>query len=261
MPKMLCNATGVKQMCIFGPLFIIGMPRSGTKILRSLLNEHPQISILNIETEFLPYWVKKWHDFGELSNNDNFNSFYEKTIKLPYFFYRKKEGNLCCKKDWYNECLGYSPAEVFEALARHDTNTPYNSNKIWGDKSPSYIHHILLLKKLFPKSKFIHIIRDVRDYSLSIHHAWNKDPLRAAQRWSNDVADAREQGKKVANDYMEIRYEDLLCSPKSELVKVCHFLEINFKSSMLTISVITEQVGDAKGFKTIKQDNKNKYKA
>ena len=51
-----------------GPLFLVGMPRSGTKLLRALLNRHPNISIMTNETEFLPYLVSHWESFGDLSD-------------------------------------------------------------------------------------------------------------------------------------------------------------------------------------------------
>ena len=60
-----------------GPLFIVGIPRSGTKLLRGLLDEHPMIGIPPIEIEFLPYWEKRWRDFGDLSDPYMFSKFYK----------------------------------------------------------------------------------------------------------------------------------------------------------------------------------------
>ncbi|MDP1558114.1 MAG: sulfotransferase [Nitrosomonas sp.] len=50
----------------------------------------------------------------------------------------------------------------------------------WGEKSPMNLQHITALAKVFPNAQFIHIIRDVRDYCLSINKAWGKDMPRAA---------------------------------------------------------------------------------
>jgi len=41
-----------------GPLFILGMPRSGTKLLRDLLNRNPKIGVPTSETDFIPYLIK-----------------------------------------------------------------------------------------------------------------------------------------------------------------------------------------------------------
>lgn len=244
-----------------GPLFLVGMPRSGTKLLRALLNEHPLIEITKFETEFFPYWVKKWPSFGELSDFNNFIAFYNNVTKSLYFFYYcKLNNNVIDPKKWFESCLDYSPAGVFEALVRHNTNVPFGSDKIWGDKSPSYIRHLPLLKRNFPKAKIIHIIRDVRDYCLSINKAWGKNMIRAAQRWVDDITKARNDAKEFLEDYLEVRYEDLLDSPEQELRRICNFIGIEFCKDMLKLSEAPESIGDAKGEKTIVNFNKEKYK-
>ena len=58
-----------------GPLFVVGMPRSGTKLLRGLLNEHSRIGIPLNETEFLPHWLRSWSAFGDLSSRTAFDAF------------------------------------------------------------------------------------------------------------------------------------------------------------------------------------------
>ena len=93
-------------------------------------------------------------------------------------------------ESWFQGITKWDYAGVVEAYYKQ-----YAENKhaqIWGDKTPGYLSHIPLLKRLYPQAKFIHIIRDVRDYCLSIHKAWNKNILRAAQRWSDDIMMVRD---------------------------------------------------------------------
>jgi len=244
---------------VYKPVFIVGMPRSGTKLLRSLLNNHPKISILPVETEFLPYLVKKWHKIGEdLHDYKNFLKFYKKMIKLPYFLYMAERGKLIEPQEWFKRCKSFDVAGIFEALAKHDCKA--TENIIWGDKSPGYIKHILLIKKLFPSAKIIHIIRDVRDYCLSVNKAWGKNMLRVAQRWVDDVSKARSDGKKIKNDYFEIKYEDLLDNPEVKLKEICNFLNIEYYPEMIQLNEFTENIGDAKNVIGILKNNKEKYK-
>src|SRR5262245_12693694 len=56
-----CRLSGSHEMSWEGPMFIVGMPRSGTKLLRGLLDQHPRIRILQTETEFLPF-LSAWVD-------------------------------------------------------------------------------------------------------------------------------------------------------------------------------------------------------
>jgi len=242
-----------------GPLFIVGMPRSGTKLLRGLLNEHPMIGITSIETEFLPYWKRHWQDFGDLSDPHVFNTFYKKIIKTPYFIYMKEMGKVIKERVWFEYCKNFTLKDIFEALIRHDTGVDYDSKGIWGDKSPSYIRCLPLLKNSFPDARFIHIIRDVRDYCLSINKTLGKNMIRAAQRWVIDVQKCKNDSKAFSEDYIEIRYEDLLQNAEYELKRVCQFLDLEFNQQMLSLSKPAEKTGIANSTKEIVRDNQGKY--
>jgi hypothetical protein len=242
------------------PIFIVGMPRSGTKLLRDLLNRHQRIFINSIETEFLPYLVSNWPSFGDISDIEHFLDFYTHITKLPYFIFRADMGCLVSAEAWHDACREYTPAGVFEALVRLDTNVPFDSDRIWGDKSPSYIHHLKLIKSLYPAARFIHIIRDVRDYCLSINKAWGKNMPRAAQRWAEGVDAAQAAGAELGADcYIELRYEDLLADTESVLKRLCTFLDIDFDPAMLTLGKPLENMGDARGTTYVMSDNQNKF--
>jgi hypothetical protein len=242
-----------------GPLFLIGMPRSGTKLLRNLLTQHPKIVIPPVETEFLPYWVNKWESFDNLSNPDIFHNFYINAVKLPYFIHMQNRGSIISESAWYESCRAYTPGSVFEALIRNDTGIGFSSDHIWGDKSPSYITHIPQLKTLFPDAKFIHIVRDVRDYCLSIHNAWGKNMTRAAQRWNDNVCKAKYDAIMLDSDYHEIKYEHLIEDIDICLKSICDFLGIDFRNEMLELCEPSENLGDAKNIKGIVRNNKEKY--
>ncbi|PQP35618.1 hypothetical protein C6A37_01585 [Desulfobacteraceae bacterium SEEP-SAG9] len=244
-----------------GPIFVVGMPRSGTKLLRDLLNQHPKIRIPRVETNILPSWVNNWQKYGDLSKRSTFNKFYRKMLLMSYFVYMKEDNQLIEAYIWYNLCKNFTPAGVFEALVRHDAGVGYNTSKIWGDKSPSHIRHTPLLKKLFPEARFIHIIRDVRDYCLSINKAWGKNMIRAAQRWRDDLRRIKSDSRQFKYDYFEVKYEDLISQPADTLRRICGFLDIEFETNMLKLSEPSEKWGgDAKGMKEIKIDNINKYR-
>ena len=253
------TSNNMSQERFTGPLFIVGLPRSGTKLFRTLLNSHSKIRILTVETEFLPYWVKSWSSLGDLSQRPVFERFYNETLRLPYFVFQRQSGQCIHAGEWYESCQEFTPAGVFEALARHDAGVGLASDMIWGDKSPSYVRHLPLLKRLYPEARIIHIIRDVRDYCLSINNAWGKNMVRAAQRWSEEVATARAQGARLGDDYLELRYEDLLESPESELSRICGFLGREFEPAMCQLKEPVENLGAAVGKAEIVRGNKGKW--
>lgn len=243
-----------------GPLFIVGMPRSGTKLLREMLNRHPRIGVPDIETEFLPWLESHIEDFGDLADPQRFEAFYRAMSRRSYFEWRRVQGRPVELRRWRSACTDFSAAGVFEALVRDDVDAPRGSGRIWGDKSPSYIDDIALLKCLYPAAKVLHIVRDVRDYCLSIHKAWGKDMLRAAQRWADQVPKARADGAALCGDYLELRYEDLLADPQAELRRTCAFLGVAFEPAMLVLRATNEDLGDARGAERVLSGNRGKYR-
>jgi len=231
-----------------GPLFIVGAPRSGTKLLLRLVGQHPRAALPTGETEFLPYVARRWSRFGDLSDRETFHAFARWMGKFIYFRDRARHGNPLIDPDvWYESCRDFTPAGVFEALVRHDNDVPPDSDRIWGDKSPTYMRSLDLLHELYPEARFLHIIRDGRDVALSTKETWGKSMLRAAQRWVDDVELCRAQGRELGDAYLEIRFEDLVADTEAVMRQVSGFLEVPFDPSMVAPVRPTEFVGSAKG--------------
>lgn len=237
------------------PIFVVGMPRSGTKLLRDLLNRHPLIAIPDAETEFLPLLVRRIGACGDVSDLAAFRRMCRELFRSPFFEHRREQGRPIDVQGWHRLCRTFDAAGVFEALIRLDTGAARGSGRIWGDKSPSYIDDIALLDSLFPGVRVLHIVRDVRDYCVSIHHAWGKDRLRAAQRWADGVVAARWAGSALGERYMELRYEDLLEDPTLSMKKICGVLRIDFVPEMITLARPSENIGRAKGSSRIESGN------
>lgn len=246
-----------------GPLFLVGMPRSGTKLLRDMLNQAERIRFSPIETEFLPYWVRHWDEYPNLQTRAGFARFHRRCTQLPFFVENAERGVEVGCEAWFRACKAFTPPAVFEALMRTVLALePEDDETIWGDKSPSYISHLPLLAREFPEAKFVHIIRDVRDCSLSAHKAWGKSLLRAAQRWQDDVSKCRADGRNLgAGKYMELRYEDLLADPRATLGSVCAFLGVSMSEQMLAPAGATENKGDARGMSALLTSNVRKYES
>lgn len=242
-----------------GPLFIVGMPRSGTKLLRDLLNQHPRIAIPTVETEFLPYLVHNIHRYGALDDRGNFEIFYERITRFPFFTYMRELGSLPAAGRWYDTCPDFTPQGIFEGLVRVCTGAA-GVDVIWGDKSPSYINHVSMLKKLYTEARFIHIVRDARDYALSMNKAWGKNLFRAAQRWEESIEAFGRQVRTFTKDVLELRYEDLVRDPGTVLQGVCDFLDIAFTDQMLVLPRATENIGDTRGQVDIVSGNIEKYR-
>jgi hypothetical protein len=240
--------------------FIIGMPRSGTKLLRSLLNRHSDIYIPELETDFFPFLSSRMSVIGDCSREESFNQLYSDLLSQPFFVYLTDADSLPDKVKWFGASKNFFPAQVFEALLRTVTNTLGNESALIGDKSPDYINQMGTLTKHFPAARYIHIVRDVRDYSLSMNKAWGKNMIRAANAWARSVGALQPYVSELGTKIIELRYEDLLGETESEVRKICQFLSIEFQPDMLTLDKATENLGDTKGLVEVVSGNVQKYK-
>jgi hypothetical protein len=207
--------------------FVVASPRSGTTLLRMMLDAHPQIAV-PFETHFVPELIaaveagagpddalavitehRRWGDFGldrealatrmrshdPLTPGDAVRSFY----------------------------LAYAEAQ---------------GKPRWGDKTPEYVEFMRPIAGAVGEARFIHVIRDGRDVALS-RIRWRqkrsgKTPpvRRMARRWKEAITVARKQARRVPH-YLEVRYEDLVAEPEPTLRRICEFIEVEWSPEML----------------------------
>ena len=243
-----------------GPLFVVGMPRSGTKLLRSLLSQHPLIGIPEAETEFLPHLAQHWPELGDLRDPACWAAFVARMRGAAYFVYLEEERGLSIDGDaWRAACPDMGLAGVFEGLCRLHGDVPEGG--IWGDKSPGYLHHLGLLRTLWPQARLVNIVRDVRDHVLSMEQAWGKDPLRSAVRWTSRVAAADAALVDWGPQAHTIRYEDLVQDVEGTMRGLCGALRLPYSDAMLALAKPTENLGDARGQTTVMAGNVEKWRA
>ncbi len=239
-------------------LFIVGMPRSGTKLLRDLLNRHSDIAIFPNESHVFPYFSKNFNEFGNISDRKVFYRFYKKFAETIFYKRISEKGININYEDWYQELSGNQYKDVLDAL--FECYGKLTGKKIIGDKTPSYIKHVPFLADLYPNAKFIHIYRDPRDYVISINKAWGKKRIRALYRWKNQIRQFLLDVNESKVNYFSLSYESLLNDTKNVLQDLCRFIGVDFEDGMLTLACPSENLGDAKGQSIIINTNFDKWK-
>lgn len=212
------------------PVFLVGAQRSGSTLLRLILNAHSEIAIPE-DADFLKPLLTKGATSGFISGDSLVNtSNYLKAnphFKLWGYDYDRYLSDL--QKRGRITVAGLMD-EIFSLYAERE------GKKIWGDKSPSFFRRLDVLSSLFPDARFIHIVRDGRDAfeSLRSMDPSKNDPGVMAIEWSYKLARIEKALKNIlpANT-LTIRYEDLLDDPEKTIKDCCSVIGVSYEPRML----------------------------
>jgi hypothetical protein len=208
---------------------LVGAPRSGTTLLRFMLDSHPLLAIppetgflahvatlpesnhigpeefLRIVTTYPPD-APAWEDFGIDSAE-----YRDRLQQLRPF------------------SAGGGVRVFYRLYARRQGKPRY------GDKTPTYCAQMPAIGSLLPEAHFIHIVRDGRDVVLSLRNMWfapGKDMTSLAAYWSQLIRAARDGSSRTPH-YLEVRYEELVLNAEPTLRRICEFVGLEFNPAML----------------------------
>ncbi|XP_033112184.1 protein-tyrosine sulfotransferase 1-like [Anneissia japonica] len=195
-------------------IFIGGMPRSGTTLMRAMLDAHPEIRC-GEETRLVPrllgmrvQWRKSKKEQTRLLEAGLTDAVIDDALR----------------------------AFILEIIAKHGDAAPRLCNK-----DPFTLKSMMYLKSLFPNAKYIFMIRDGRATVNSIISrkvtisgfditSW-RDCLK---KWNLAVEAMHNQCMSVGSRYcLPVYYEQLVLHPEQWLRKILHFLDIDFDDSVL----------------------------
>lgn len=211
-------------------LFIVGCARSGTTLLHRIVDAHPMVAVIH-ET----HWIT--------------NHFKERAVTpemVSELVEHKRFARLGVGREEFEGLLGEPVSYKSFLSGLFELYAEARGKPLVGDKTPSYVTSISKLHALWPKAKFIHIVRDGRDVCLSVMN-WKKagrtagryatreeDPVSTtALLWERKVCQGREGGASLPEGlYHEVRYEDLIDHPERECVGLCEFLGLPYDDAM-----------------------------
>lgn len=213
------------------PIFIIGVPRSGTTLLRILIDSHPNIAC-GPEAPWLARGAASIKNLYEFMANNTLGYVLNYGVSKDVF---------CCQFAAWVDSL-------FSAYAES------HGKQRWAEKTPDHSLEIPFLAELFPDAYFVHIVRDGRDVACSTAilsaerksiSEWHANNLlldegvtaintiqNAARRWQIWLNRIELDLKKVRNSYF-LRYEDLVRMPEFELRRLMDFVKADYSPSML----------------------------
>ena len=202
------------------PIFIGGAGRSGTTLLRVILDSHPSIAC-GPELKVTEVIARIWYDFQTkfagitreyAITQEDTNRLFARFIEGLLEKYRIKEGK-----------------------------------KRIAEKSPNNIRVFPHLHEIFPKSPLVHIIRDGRDVVASLLSMnwknldgkpmdYTRDTKKATLFWKSAVTIGRAfaaSKESAARVYYEIKYEDIISDPEASLKPLFQFIDEPWEQAVL----------------------------
>lgn len=210
--NIFTSMPALKPRSVNQPTILVGAERSGTTMLRLMLDNHPDIAWCS---EF-EYAVECMKDDGQCYPNLD-------------GFYRYLETNRIFDLHGFtiNHQLSYPELiDNFLYQRQQQENKP-----LVGATCHKDFHRLL---KIWSDARFIHIVRDPRDVARScIGMGWNGNVWCASERWI-EVEELWEGLRSTLSSdrFIEISYEDLLKNTEESLERICHFIGTEVSPSM-----------------------------
>jgi len=181
-----------------GPVFVVGSMRSGSTMLRLMLDSHPHIAIGG-ETGFMggllaakeiPGW-----NFGK--------GWYERL-------------------GWTEEEFDARLREFYSGLFRRHASDQGKTR--WGDKTPFHTGHMAEMGRVFPDAVFVGLVRHPGAVAASLHRKFHYAFPEALSYWSQTNLDLVRGGAGLGDRFTLCRYEDLVLHGERVLREVLAFL-------------------------------------
>src|SRR5256714_6564814 len=228
--------------------FIAGAAKSGTTLLVSLLDNHPQLLVMPQDTAYFPTVLTKYRPRGRRAQFDYLT---KESWTNVLFGFQAMRG----RQD-YAEFPKQKFLESFERVAFDPTNAnrdllvlmmeayaeivgvPLDRIKRWVEKTPANRNYVPEIFNRFPEAKLLLTMRDPRAL-LAAQIALER--TRKTRRFSvyyvvahwRAAGQLAKKSRKKGNPGLGVSYEDLALDPKMSMQKVCDYLEINFDSEIV----------------------------
>jgi hypothetical protein len=214
------------------PIFIIGTERSGTNLLRLILNAHS-----NIAVPHPPHIMKLFGPlaplYGDLGEESNFRRLVNDVCRLvelhPYPWEIKPDRERVFRRAADRNLLSI----YFEI---YDQYLAFTGKQRWACKSTFMIEQVAEVLRYRPQARFIFMVRDGRDVAVSAKSSiFNHFHVYySARRWQREQAIGLAWLARLpAEQIMLLKYEELIADPPAVVKRLCAFLGEPFEERML----------------------------
>lgn len=253
----------------FEHIVIGGLQRSGTSLIRAILGSHPEISIYQWD---LGLWTK----FSIIYRDKKLSTTAQKKLIQEVINHPKQKASVInLHESDFSSILKskYLTKEFFYIFYTEFLHLYLKKSKgsYVGLKTPENEFYSPIIFRKFPKTKFIHIIRNPLDVAVSLkkikHDSWggSVNYFSHIWKWKKSADLLSENSKLFPQNYYTIKYEDLIINPKGVVTDICRFLNIDFQKEMLDMNNHPGWEGNNSSYKknnikSLNTESINRYK-
>lgn len=191
-----------------------------------MLNSHPHLAVPH-ETAFIVPLYRKRDAFGDFADPQNRRKVAEWILKSK----KSRNERLKATPEELVEAVVQAPPTLGSMLAACFALNARNQGKTrWGDKRPSHAWNLNAIFDLFPDARYVNVVRDPRACVASMNRVgWSWGGVESAtEMWQRATVSAEAWRRRLpAEQYLDVRYEELVKDPKGILREVCAFLGLD----------------------------------
>ncbi len=221
-------------------IFMIGTQRSGSNLLRLMLNQLPDV-VAPHPPHILERLMALMPQYGDLRDDDNFAVLVDDVCTLVELNPVPWEGVNLERTTTAARCQTRSLLAVCEAV--YDEIARVNGAGTWCCKSLANVNYLPEIEAHFKNPRYIYLYRDGRDVAVSFRKAvvGEKHFYHIARDWTQAQRLALDLGERIGPDrFFSISYEDITGSTEQVMRRMCRFLGVPYDKSMLDFYKSTE---------------------
>jgi len=229
------------------PIFMIGTQRSGSNLLRLMLNQLPEVAAPH-PPHILQRLMPLVPSYGDLSDDANFAALVNDVCRLVELNPVPWEGVNLDRTEITRRCLERSLVAAFGAI--YDSMAAARQAETWCCKSLANISYLADIERYFGGSaRYVYLYRDGRDVAVSFQKAvvGEKHVYHIAREWSATQRLALAHRERIgARRFFSISYEDITTQPERSMRRLCDFLGYRYTPSMLNFHQTDEAMKAAR---------------
>jgi len=214
------------------PIFIIGTERSGTNLLRLMLNSHSAIAVPH-PPHIMKLFSPLEQRYGDLTDDSNFRLLIAdvcRMVELHTYPWEIRPD----REQVFRRAVDRTLLAVYFQV--YDQYLAYTGKRRWACKSTFMIEHVAELLRYHPQARFIFMVRDGRDVAVSAKSSiFNHFHVYySARRWQREQRLGLDWLATLpAEQIMLLKYEELIADPPTITRQLCDFLGEPFEAGML----------------------------